>query len=610
MARPKTIRELLVAIGIKADAKALASFDQQLVRVKGGMASAARGAFLLTAAVVATTAVLFRIAQSTAVAGDEAAKMGRRVGLTAEEVQELGFAAEISGAGLTDVEAGLRRVSKNARDAQRGLSTAVDAFSALGIEFEKAPGQLKDPLELLLDSAEAFKGLTSDTEKAALAQELFGRGGVKLLPLLVEGREGIEALREEARELGFVIGDEGAAAAERFIDAQTEARKVVEGLRNTIGVALMPVLTDMLEGFRDWFVANRDVIKQRVERAADRIAEAFREVGRVIVRVDRFVRERVGGWERIFQALAVAVAVLAGAKFLGGLISVLSGVAAAIQIIGGAIAAVGLSTFALLIASLGVFVAELVVALAPLLLMFAAISLATEDLIVFLRGGESVIGAFFDRFEAGRRVLPAILSLFESATTSGQRMLSLLSRLAAVVGQVLNPALTATQTTLSPLGPILDRVLVGLRGFVELAIGTQITELERWASILDFVALVLDRVTAAIDRFLVNAGDVGGFLRELVKIQQTTLTGALGKSGATFVTGAVQGATGIGPGALPGGFTPGGGGAGGGGPVTVEGDTITINGTNLSAGEIRDLMEERDRQKRRATSAALQGGEL
>lgn len=579
MAKAKTIREFLVAIGIKADKKAIARVDAQLTKVKAGLGVVARGAAFATAAIVGTTAALFGIAVATARAGDEAAKMGKRIGLTAGEVQELSFAAEIAGASSADVEAGMRRLSKSASDSQRGLKTATDAFGDLGIEVEKAGGELKSPLELFLETADAMSLIDNDTKRAALAMEVFGRGGARLVPLLKEGRAGIEALREEARELGFVFDQEAAEAAEKFIDSQLEARKVLEGLRNTIGIALLPVLTDMIDGFTEWFKANRDVIKQRLERTAEQIADGFRTIGRVLRRVDRIVVERVGGWSRILLGVVAAIGVLLGLKALASLVTIIQAVIAAF----GLMASVGAGPVAVIAAAIGAVVAA-----------FGLLFLALDDLVVFLRGGDSALGEFIKRFGEGEDASESLARIMKAVTDIGVALQPVLADIGSTLMDVFGPALAV-------IVPLLQEFLAGFLT-------------DKAKEILDFfegLAIILEGVVT--------------FLRLVDKLQRATPFDP-SKPFATFEqlreeergAGAGRRAVGAGPssvgaglGALVGPVVPAGAGGGANSTTTTVGDmNVTINAPGADAQEVARIVEEKDAVRRRQAADGLRGGEV
>ena len=133
--------------------------------------------------------------------GDQLDKMSKRTGFSVESLGELKFAAEQSGASLETVEKGAKRMASTILDAQMGLSTAVDAFDALGIKADELKG--KSPEEQFQIMANALAGVEDASTKAALAQDVFGRAGTELLPLFNAGEKGMAALRDQAKSLGI-----------------------------------------------------------------------------------------------------------------------------------------------------------------------------------------------------------------------------------------------------------------------------------------------------------------------------------------------------------------------------------------------------------------------
>jgi len=188
--------------------------------------------------------------------GDQIDKMRKRTGFSAEALSELSYAAEISGADLGLLEKGVKRMAKTITDAGEGMATYIRAFDRMGIKIEDIQG-LK-PEEQFRIITEAMAELGDETVQAATAQDIFGRAGTMLLPLMKEGKEGIQKLREEAHELGIVFDEEAAAKAAKLKDAQTALKKAMQGLGFAIVEDTIPVLTQMATHFKDVFVNIQD----------------------------------------------------------------------------------------------------------------------------------------------------------------------------------------------------------------------------------------------------------------------------------------------------------------------------------------------------------------
>ena len=200
--------------------KSVDGFNSKL-KIIGAVAAAAAAALAYSS---------IRIIKSTAAWGDNIAKTAKRIGTTTEFLSEMGHAAEIAGASSDQLHMGLRRMARSASDASFGLMTQKRAFDELGITVKDVDGRLKDVETIFMESAEALSKMDDATRKAAIAQEIFGRGGDAMLVLLDEGAEGIGKMRLEARRLGITLSGEGARRMEEFADSITRIKTAMKGL--------------------------------------------------------------------------------------------------------------------------------------------------------------------------------------------------------------------------------------------------------------------------------------------------------------------------------------------------------------------------------------------
>lgn len=177
--------------------------------------------------------------------GDTFNKMSIRTGASTEMLSALRFAAQQSGASLEIVEKGFTRLSKNMFDSTLGLAEAKRGFEALGITVTKNNGELKATDDVFLELAEKFKVMKDGAEKSAIANTIFGRSGIQLIPILNQGKEGIAELSEEAEKLGIVFSEDDAQAAANLTDDMNSLSKSFEGTFKTLSVQMMPILSDI-----------------------------------------------------------------------------------------------------------------------------------------------------------------------------------------------------------------------------------------------------------------------------------------------------------------------------------------------------------------------------
>ena len=201
--------------------------------------------------------------------GEAIDKMAKRTGFSVESLGELKFAAEQSGASIDDIEKGSKRLSSSILDAQQGLSTATMAFDALGLSAEQFKGL--NPEQQFQLVAGALGGVEDASTRAALAQEVFGKAGTALLPLFAEGADGMDALRQQAQDLGIVMSGDAAAGAASFNDSMNELKSAALGVFKGFASQLLPKLAE----FARWLVDKKPEIVAFFNKVKDATAPFF-----------------------------------------------------------------------------------------------------------------------------------------------------------------------------------------------------------------------------------------------------------------------------------------------------------------------------------------------
>ena len=257
-----------------------------------------------TIVVGGTAAAIFGLASTTATLGDDVAKTADRLGVGIEALQEYRYAAERTGVGAAAVDSAFETMNRNIGQASMGLGRARRAFSELGLEVsDLAAMPAAERFEMIAD---ALNGVEDETQRSALAAQIFG---ADIGNLTREGSAGLRELRARARALGFVLSEETARGAEGFADALLDARLGAQGLRNTIGAELMPVVTDVMGEFTDWLVENREPVSDFAQRLGEGLRDAVPVIGQIVTGMAQVsghigsgiaqVAEFVGGWERL-----------------------------------------------------------------------------------------------------------------------------------------------------------------------------------------------------------------------------------------------------------------------------------------------------------------------
>jgi hypothetical protein len=243
--------------------------------------------------------------------GDTLHKMSSRLGVSVEELSRLSHAAQISGGSIDDLEKGFKGLARFVTDAGAGLSTQARALRVLGLEFKDLKGvSPEDQFKLIADRLSKLK---DDSLRTGTALTIFGRAGLKLMPMLKSGAKGIKALGDESDAMGHTMSTEDANAAAILTDAMTKLWNTVKMAVFHIGAGLAPLLTDVADRLREWSVVAMKWIKEN----RDMVVIVFKiGAGLIAVGVALMIVSP------LISIAAVAVGILTGA------IAVLQGVLA------------------------------------------------------------------------------------------------------------------------------------------------------------------------------------------------------------------------------------------------------------------------------------------
>lgn len=131
---------------------------------------------------------------------DDLADAARGLGVPAEQLAAFQLSAQAAGVSSEDFGGALNRLNNLTSEASAGSKQAQQVFRALGVSFKDASGNARSTADVLGDIADKFSAYPDGVRKSALANELFGRSGSKLVAFLSEGREGLEKFGGASRE--------------------------------------------------------------------------------------------------------------------------------------------------------------------------------------------------------------------------------------------------------------------------------------------------------------------------------------------------------------------------------------------------------------------------
>lgn len=210
-----------------------------------------QGLKVAAGAAVAGVAALAASLQVTINGLDELSKSAQKVGITTEELSKLAYAGELADVSLETLVGSLGKLTKAQAAALDGTSKQAKVFEALGIAVNDADGNLRSSSQVLADFAEKFQQLGGSPEAIAAGFQIFGKSFQELIPLLKDGREGIEGAADELERFGGVISTETGQAAEEFNDNLSRLKVQFQAIFAQVAQQLLPTLVQLTKDLSD-----------------------------------------------------------------------------------------------------------------------------------------------------------------------------------------------------------------------------------------------------------------------------------------------------------------------------------------------------------------------
>jgi hypothetical protein len=244
--------KLAVQLDIDGASKTLAdlkSVDRQAEKTEKsllGLGSISGVGTAITAAAATTiglTTALYGLAKGASDYGSMIYDAGQKTGFTTETLSALKYAADQSGSSFDDISAAIPKFERNLYSAAKGNKELAATFKALGVDVREG---LKEPEAAFGKFLTGFQRLTSDTQRAAVAQDVFGKSGASLIPTFNTVGNSLEDYKRQVGALGLLLSEDAAAQADEFGDKIDELTARIQGGGMIIGRVVMPSLIGAL----------------------------------------------------------------------------------------------------------------------------------------------------------------------------------------------------------------------------------------------------------------------------------------------------------------------------------------------------------------------------
>ena len=186
--------------------------------------------------------------------GSEINDTSAKTGMATGSLQQWRYAAKLCGVESDKLTSIMVKQQKSFSDANEGSKTASAAYQRLGIDIKKV-GNSSDAFDLVM---EKLAGMKDETTRNALANDIFGKSYADLSPLLANGADGMDELKQKAQDLGIVMSDKAIKAADDFGDSLDTLKMAFGGLKNNLSGEFLPAITQVMDGMTQVMTGDTD----------------------------------------------------------------------------------------------------------------------------------------------------------------------------------------------------------------------------------------------------------------------------------------------------------------------------------------------------------------
>lgn len=216
-------------------------------KLQGGIKKVTGVLAAVGSAVVLVGGAFLNASKKVADYGDRIDKMSQKIGMSRKAFQEWDYIMSQNGGSVESLQMGFKTLTTQIAGVQKGSKESVQAFKLLGVSVKDNNGELRNQDEIFNDTIRKLQQIKNPTQKAMLANKLFGRSAAELRPLLNQEAASVDNLREKANKLGLVISDEDIDNAVKFKDTMDTMTRVYQAKFGSMMMKMMPSLTATTE---------------------------------------------------------------------------------------------------------------------------------------------------------------------------------------------------------------------------------------------------------------------------------------------------------------------------------------------------------------------------
>lgn len=404
--------------------------------------TAAKWAVGLGTSVAAAGVTVFKLASEAAETADTIDKMSQKLGMSRKSFQEWDYVLSQNGMSIEGLESGMETLSFKIAEAVENSEEARDAFEKVGLGIENIGSMSRE--EVFNAVIAGLQGMEDTATRAALADELLGGAAMDLTPLLNQTAEATQALKDKANDMGMVMGDKAVNAGVAFTDAMDTLKRSADGVKNTLGAALLPIVTKGV-----------DYVQEKLPT----VVSTVESVSTKVQALNQWMKEHETLMTMIAIVMATAAAAVAVYNISLEAAAIKTAIVTAATTAYGAVMAFVTSPITLVVAAIGALIAIIVLCVKHWDTISATVQRVATDVITWI---SSIPGTIAEK--ATEMYQTAVAWLQQFATGIYEGFLELVGKIGDWVEENVITPITDKDTAVKNAGKkIIDSLLSGLK---------------------------------------------------------------------------------------------------------------------------------------------------
>lgn len=186
---------------------------------------------------------LYQLGREAAQYGDDLLNAANKINIATDELQALRFGARLTSVTNEKLDTSIVRLSRSIGEAIEGNKEYADTFERLNLNAGELSRMTPD--KQVRAFADALSQLQTPAEKVAAAQQLMGRSGADLLPMLNQGSRGLDKIEAKFRSTGAAMDNQFASKLAASNAEFEFFGTMLDGTKRKIGAEVAPIVAGL-----------------------------------------------------------------------------------------------------------------------------------------------------------------------------------------------------------------------------------------------------------------------------------------------------------------------------------------------------------------------------